>query len=65
MAKERGTCIHYICENECDLGKEATFWKHCQICPTWKLKPGSKNPKPDYRQKKREAIYRKESKEVY
>ena len=54
MAKERGQCLHYINEGNCDLGKECEFWGHCQTCPTWKRKPGAKNPKPDLR-KQREA----------
>ena len=37
MAKEREiACIHYLCEGSCDLGKDATFRGHCQICPSYK-----------------------------
>ena len=43
MSKTREiACIHYICEGECDLGKEGTFRKHCQVCRTYKKKPGGK-----------------------
>ena len=33
MAKTREIqCIHYICEGNCDSGKEGTFRHQCQIC---------------------------------
>lgn len=61
MAKDRGVCIHYICEHNCDLGKECEFWGHCQTCPTWKRKPGAKPPRVDNRRKKMDKIMRKEN----
>ena len=61
MAKDRGVCIHYICEHNCDLGKECEFWGHCQTCPTWKRKPGAKSPRVDNRRKKMDKIMRKEN----
>ena len=60
MAKDRGVCIHYICEHNCDLGKECEFWGHCQTCPTWKRKPGAQPPRVDNRRKKMDKIMRKE-----
>ena len=60
MAKDRGLCIHYLNEGNCDLGKECSFWGHCQTCPTWKRKPGVKPARVDNRRKKAEKIMRKE-----
>lgn len=53
-------CIHYICENKCDLGKEAKFYGHCQICPVYKAKPGSKPARTDTRQQRFERGQRRE-----
>lgn len=53
-------CIHYICEGNCDLGKEGTFYKQCQICRTYKKLPGGKPARTDNRRKKQERIMRKE-----
>ena len=53
-------CIHYICEGQCDLGKEATFRKHCQVCPTYKKKPGARPARTDNRRKKLNRILSKE-----
>lgn len=61
MAKDRGVCIHYICEHNCDLGKECEFWGHCQTCPVWKRKPGAQPPRVDNRRKKMDKIMRKEN----
>lgn len=61
MAKTREIqCIHYICEGNCDLGKEGTFYKQCQICRTYKKLPGGKPARTDNRRKKQERIMRKE-----
>lgn len=61
MAKTREIqCIHYICEGNCDLGKEGTFYKQCQICRTYKKLPGGKPARTDNRRQKRERIMRKE-----
>lgn len=61
MAKTREIqCIHYICEGNCDLGKEGTFYKQCQICRTYKKLPGGKPARTDNRRKKQERIIRKE-----
>lgn len=59
MAKDRGVCIHYICEHNCDLGKECEFWGHCQTCPSHSPKKGCKK-REDLRRKKKERIARKE-----
>lgn len=60
MAKERGVCIHYVNEGNCDLGKDCAFWGHCQTCPTWKRKPGAKPARPDVRRKKLDKARRRD-----
>ena len=61
MAKTREIqCIHYICEGNCDLGKEGTFYKQCQICRTYKKLPGGKPARTDNRRQRQERIMRKE-----
>ena len=61
MAKTREIqCIHYICEGNCDLGKEGTFYKQCQICRTYKKLPGGKPARTDNRRQKQERIMRKD-----
>lgn len=61
MAKDRTiACIHYINEGNCDLGKNCSFWGHCQICKTWKPIPGGKPIREDNRKQKLDRIMRKE-----
>lgn len=60
MAHERGLCIHYQYEGCCDLGKECSFWGHCQTCPTWKQKPGAGPARLDFRRKKMDKARRKD-----
>lgn len=61
MAKTREIqCIHYICEGNCDLGKEGTFRHQCQTCKTYKKKPGGKPARTDNRRQKLDRIQRKE-----
>ena len=61
MAKNREiACIHYICEENCDLGKDGTFRKHCQVCKTYKKQPGGRPARTDLRKKKADAISRRE-----
>lgn len=61
MAKTREIqCIHYICEGNCDLGKEGTFRHQCQTCKTYKKKPGGKLARTDNRRQKLDRIQRKE-----
>lgn len=61
MAKTREiVCIHYQCEGSCDLGKDATFYGHCQTCKTYSKKPGAKPARTDNRKRKLERIQRKE-----
>lgn len=60
MAKERGQCVHYLNEHNCELGKECEYWGHCQTCPKWVRKPGARNPKPDRRREKEARRIRKE-----
>ena len=60
MAREREiACIHYVCEGNCDLGKDAKFRGHCQTCPTYKKKPGGQPARVDTRRKKMERILKK------
>lgn len=62
MSKTREIqCIHYICEGVCDLGKDGTFRKQCQICKTYKKKPGAKPARTDNRRQKMEQIRKKEN----
>lgn len=56
-------CIHYKCHGECDLGKEADFYGHCQNCKTYKKLPGGKPARVDLRKKKLNKIIKKESRE--
>ena len=42
-------CVHYKAEGNCDLGKDGTFRGHCQICPSYKKKPGAKPARTDNR----------------
>lgn len=61
MAKTREIQrIHYICEGNCDLGKEGTFRHQCQTCKTYKKKPGGKPARADNRRQKLDRIQRKE-----
>ena len=61
MAKTREiACIHYIHEHNCDLGKEAEFYGHCQTCKTYKKRPGGKAARTDNRKQKLDRIMRKE-----
>ena len=61
MAKGREiACIHYKCEHNCDLGKDACFRGLCQTCPTWKPRKGSKPARTDNRKKKLEKIRKKD-----
>ena len=53
-------CIHYKCHGECDLGKEADFYGHCQTCKTYKKLPGGKLARVDNRRKKMDKIMKKE-----
>ena len=53
-------CVHYICEGNCDLGKEAEFRGHCQVCKTYKKTPGGKVARTDNRKQKLDRIMRKE-----
>lgn len=61
MAKTREiACIHYKCEHNCDLGKDACFRGLCQTCPTYKKLPGGKPARVDNRRKKMDKIIKKE-----
>lgn len=61
MAKTREIqCVHYVCEGNCDLGKDGTFRHQCQTCKTYKKKTGGKPARKDNRRQKMERIQRKE-----
>ena len=63
MAKDRTiACIHYVNENNCDLGKPCEFWGHCQTCKTYKKKPGGLPARTDNRRQKLQKIQKKELK---
>lgn len=53
-------CQHYIYEHNCDLGKEAEFYGHCQTCKTYSAKRGGKAARTDNRKQKLDRIMRKE-----
>ena len=53
-------CVHYIAENNCDLGKDATFRGHCQTCPSYSALKGGKPARTDNRKHKLDKISRKE-----
>lgn len=61
MAKTREiACVHYKCHGNCDLGKDADFYGHCQTCPTYSAKKGGRPARVDNRRKKMDKILRKE-----
>lgn len=61
MSKTREIqCIHYECEGQCDLGKDASFYKHCQTCKTYRKLPGGRPARTDRRRQKEERRIRKE-----
>ena len=61
MAKTREiVCIHYMAAGECDLGKKAEFYGHCQTCPTYKKKKGMKPARVNNKRKKLEKIRKKD-----
>ena len=61
MGKTREiACIHYKCEHNCDLGKDACFRGLCQTCPVYKKLPGGKPARVDNRRKKMDKIIKKE-----
>ena len=64
MAKTREIqCIHYVCEGNCDLGKEGSFRKKCQTCPSYKKKKGSKPARTDNRRQKLSRIQKRENRD--
>lgn len=61
MAKTREVaCIHYQNEGSCALGKECSFYGHCQTCKTYKKTPGGRPARTDNRKHKLDRIRRKE-----
>lgn len=61
MGKTREiACIHYISKGECDLDKEGTFRKQCQICKQYRKLPGGKPARTDDRRQRQERRMRKE-----
>lgn len=53
-------CLHYQYEGCCDLGKAGTFRDQCQICSSYRKKPGANAARTDNRRKKLDRINRKE-----
>ena len=61
MAKTREiACVHYLCEGNCDLGKDGTFRGHCQICPSYSPLRHGKPARIDTRRQRAERARRKE-----
>lgn len=61
MAKDREiACVHYRAEGVCDLGKEGTFRKHCQICKNYSPLPHGKPARVNTKHQRLERIMRKE-----
>lgn len=61
MGKTREiACIHYKYNGNCDLGKKADFYGHCQICKTYRKLPGGKPARTDDRRQRQERRIRKE-----
>lgn len=51
--KDRGiACVSYICESNCEIGREGTFHKYCQRCDKYKPTPGGRNIKPNRKKEK-------------
>ena len=66
MSKTREVaCIHYIYEGKCDLGKEGTFRKQCQICKNYRKKPGGLPARTDRRRSKAERNFKREMRQEY
>lgn len=53
-------CVHYIAENNCDLGKDATFRGHCQTCPTYSAIKHGRPARIDTRKQRATRTMRKE-----
>ena len=61
MAKTREiACVSYVCEGNCNLGKDATFYGHCQTCKSYRKTPGGHAARTDNRKQKLDRIMRKE-----
>ena len=57
MARDREiACIHYVCEGNCDLGKEGTFRKACQTCKTYKAMRGGRPARPNLKREKKDKF---------
>ena len=53
-------CVHYKAENNCDLGKDATFRGHCQTCPTYSAIKHGRPARVDTRKQRAARAIRKE-----
>lgn len=53
-------CIHYVCEGNCDLGKEGTFRHKCQTCKQYKKLPGGKPARIDTRRQRKNRLESRE-----
>ena len=61
MARTREIqCIHYVCEHNCDLGKDACFYGLCQTCPTYSSLRHGRPARVDTRKQRAERARRKE-----
>lgn len=60
MRNREIVCIHYKCHGVCDLGKDATFYGHCQTCKSYSPARHGKPARTDTRRQKAERIARKE-----
>lgn len=58
-------CIHYICEGNCDLGKEGTFRHQCQTCKSYKKKIGGTPARKDTRGQRRTRLDSRERRTDY
>lgn len=57
MAKTREiACMHYVCEKNCDLGKEGTFYGQCQTCKNYKPVKGGQPARRNLKKEKNEKF---------
>lgn len=66
MGKTREiVCIYYLCEHNCNLGKDAVFRGLCQTCSNYVPKRGMMPARSDKRREKLEKIKRREMRGDY
>lgn len=63
MKEKQRPCIYYICEKNCELGREGTHKKYCQRCdhytPDKRYKLNKKNIKREKLEKIKKREYNK------